>query len=67
VIRVIVATVNSLRAANVGGPVDISYRSFDIAAPDLEAFMGERKNWSVNALQDRTIIGVELLPETGEG
>ena len=62
-IRITVVTTDACRAANVGGPVEVSYRSFDSEAPELEAFMAERDGWSANvkSMCDRTIVGVELL------
>lgn len=58
-IRVIVAITDAQRAAHVGGPVEVSYKTFDIAAPELEAYMSNPKP---NTFYERTIVGVEVLP-----
>lgn len=64
-IRIIVVTTDACRAANVGGPVEVSYRTFDIAAPEVEAFMAERHDWkNTGSLADRTIVGIELLDDS---
>lgn len=62
-IRIIVATTDACRAAHVGGPVEVSYRTFDIDAPKLEAFMAERHTWKKDGMTDRTVVGVELLED----
>jgi hypothetical protein len=61
-IRIIVATTDACRAAHVGGPVEVTYRTFDVVIPELEAFMAERDGWKKEGLLDRTVVGVELIP-----
>jgi hypothetical protein len=58
-IRIIAHSTDAEMAANVGGPVTTSYRTFDIDAPEVETFL--RKPW--RNYEERGIIGIELLPE----
>lgn len=61
-IRIIVQTTDRTAAANVGGPVDILVKTFDIEAPELEAFLHApiKDNW---AYVHRQIVGAEVLSE----
>lgn len=56
-IRVIVQYVDATLAAHVGGPVETSYLTFDIPAPELVNHMRQPVS-----LGHRTIVGVEVLP-----
>lgn len=56
-IRVIVTTVNAGAAANVGGPVHVQHKTFDVSAPALEAFMSEK----LGSYTERSIAGVEVI------
>lgn len=56
-IRIIVTTTDAGAAAHVGGPVHITHKTFDIEAPELEAFMAEQKR----SFEYRCITGVEVL------
>ena len=58
-IRVIVRSADRGAAANVGGPVDVEYRTFDIEVPELESFLHQPKkeNWTYTF---REVIGVEV-------
>lgn len=58
-LRVIVATTDASRAAHVGGPVQVTYKTFDIDAPEVEAFMAQA--YPRNQFWDRTLVGVEIL------
>lgn len=60
-VRIIVATTDARCAANVGGPVHVSYTTFDVSAPDLEAFMAQK--WEC---VERSIVGVEVIPEPAQ-
>lgn len=55
-IRVTVQTDDAAMAANVGGSVHSSYRSFDIDAPELEAFLQEK----IGTYAHRQVVGWEL-------
>ena len=55
-IRVTVQTDDAAMAANVGGSVHSSYRSFDIDAPELEAFLRE----TIGTYAQRQVVGWEL-------
>ena len=55
-IRVIVQTDNAGMAANVGGNVHTSLRSFDVDMPELEAFLREDQG----TYGHRQVIGVEV-------
>lgn len=56
-LRIVVETCDAGMAANVGGSVHRSVRTFDIEAPELEAFLGER----LPSTSHRQIVGVEVL------
>lgn len=56
-IRVVVETCDAGMAANVGGSVHRSVRSFDIEAPEVEAFLAEE----MHSLSHRQVIGVEII------
>ena len=62
-LRVIVRTVDCGAAANVGGPVETRFKTFDIDQPDLEQHLRMTQQYATNE-----VIGVELLympaPET---
>lgn len=61
-LRIVVRTDDAAMAANVGGAVKTEYRTFEIEAPELEAFLREPtgKNWSY---VERQAIGIELPPK----
>jgi len=62
-IRLIVRTQDSSFACNIGGPgtsADISFRTFDISVPELEAFLQEPKAGKWNCVE-RSIIGAEVV------
>lgn len=65
-LRIIVRTDDASMAVNVGGAVHTSFRTFEIDAPELEAFLREPtgKNWSYAG---RHVIGIELAPPTPNG
>jgi len=53
-------------AANVGGPSEVRYKTFDVECPEIEAWLGriqEEKFRYVN----RFISGVEVFQETSDG
>jgi hypothetical protein len=56
-LKVIVRTDNAGMAANVGGAVLTEYRTFEIDAAALEAFLRE----NVGSLCHRQVVGVEIL------
>ena len=58
ILRVIVTTNDHALAANVGGPVEITHRTFDVLAPsELVSFLEAAKNDQYSA---RWISGVEV-------
>ena len=61
-LRVIVTTTDAEAAANVGGPVHVTHKTFDIEAPEVEAFMAEK----MHSYQYRAIVGVEVLQSKGQ-
>jgi hypothetical protein len=58
-IRVIVQTDDADMAANVGGDVHTTLRSFDIDIPELEKFLRE----DIGKYAHRQVIGVEKLED----
>lgn len=65
-IRVIIRTDDAGMAANVGGAVETTFRTFDIHHVELEAFLREpkTKKWQYS---QRQVIGVSLTGEPGDG
>jgi hypothetical protein len=61
VIRIIVLTDDAGMAANVGGHVETSWKTFDVDLPEVEAFLREplRANWKYTS---RQVKGVEVIP-----
>jgi hypothetical protein len=57
-IRIVVQTDDASMAANVGGSVHTAIRTFDIDAPEIEAFLRA----DLGAYTHRQIMGVEVLP-----
>ena len=57
-IRITVETCDAGMAANVGGSVHRTVRSFDIDAAALEAFLAE----PLHSPSHRQVVGVEVLP-----
>lgn len=57
-IRIICTETDCSAMINIGGPLDIKCKTFDIKAPELEAFISEKKE-CIN----RTIVGVEVMPD----
>lgn len=58
-IRIIVRTSDGAQAANIGGDVDTTFRTFEFSLPELEKFLNEpnKKKWSYCF---RQVIGVEI-------
>ena len=56
-VRIIVQEVDGTAAAHVGGPVYTEFRTFDVKAPGLVAYMNAPKPQFAH----RSIIGVEVL------
>lgn len=61
-IRVIVRTDNAGMAANVGGSVLSTMRTFDIENAALEAFLREPQD----SYSHRQVVGVEITPDPKE-
>lgn len=59
-LRIIVQRTSAAMAANVGGPVETEYLTFDVEAPDalVEALTGPWDQYG-----NRSFVGVQLLPE----
>ena len=57
-IRIIMRNVNFAEAANVGGPVHETLKSFDVHLPDVEAWLREKGPWFW-----RSTIGIEILED----
>lgn len=60
-IRIICCENEHTAAVHVGGPVQISYRSFDIEAPELERWLDAYLGSKANSYNVRSIVGVERL------
>ncbi len=64
-IRVICRDVNIGAAANVGGPVDIEHRTFDVELTAIETWLKEPSVMN-DHYRTREVIGFELLPDTAK-
>ena len=62
-IRVVVQTCDAGMAANVGGSVHSSIRTFDVEAPELERWLRQDSGVYVH----RQVTGVECIPDSGGG
>ena len=58
-LRLTVRTDDASMAANVGGAVLTTHRSFDVDLPALEAFLREKHH----SLCHRQVVGYELLDD----
>jgi hypothetical protein len=56
-IRIIVQQVDCIDAANVGGPVSVSFKTYEVESPKLEMFLREK----VSALVQRRVVGAEVV------
>ena len=56
-IRIIVSEADARMAANVGGPVKVTYKTFDISAPVIEAWLKA----STETYIERQFVGLEVL------
>lgn len=59
-IRIIAVEHNYGAAANVGGPSHVTHKTFDVEAPELEAFLKPRPG---DSYSERSVVGVEVLKE----
>ena len=59
-LRVVVQDADRAAAANVGGPVDTSLKTFDIESPELEQYLQQpiKDKWNY---VHRQVIGVEVI------
>ena len=60
-IRIIGVSADAGMAANVGGPVHLSHRSFDIEFPALEVWLA-----AAGGYLQRSVQGVEVVEPTAE-
>ncbi len=63
-IRIIVETCDAGIAANVGGSVETTFRTFDVILPELEAFLRQPEGPPKWSYSHRRVKGVEVLPAT---
>lgn len=56
-IRLIIEVSNFGAAANLGGPVDVGYKTFDVDLPDVERFL---KN-NTSTYSSATLKGIEII------
>jgi len=61
-VRLIVRTVDVGAACNVGGPVNVLYKSFDLHVPELESFLKKNQVKYVTS----EVIGAELVEDDRE-
>ena len=65
-IRIIVETCDAAMAANVGGSVHRTIKTFDIDLPELETFLREPETKALN-FYHRQVVGIEVLTANQEG
>lgn len=58
-IRILVRVDNACMAANVGGSVETTFRTFDVDIPALEAFLRAEQGTYAHA----NVLGIELLDD----
>jgi len=58
-LRIIVRTDNADMAANVGGAVLSEFKTFEVSAPEIEAFLRQR----MSGLSHRQVVGVEVTDD----
>lgn len=56
-LRIITREQDSNDAAHIGGETEITYRTFDAEAPEVEAWLRQKDLGYVS----RTVIGIELV------
>ena len=61
-VRLIVCVSDAGRAAHVGGPVDVTYRTFDIEHSELEMLLRRGRKLSGLDYTDAHISGAEIIP-----
>lgn len=61
-LRVIVRTDDAGMACNVGGAVNSSFKTFDISAPEVEAFLRA----SQGTYGQRQVVGVEITDQQSD-
>ncbi len=60
-LRIIMVEADASMAANVGGPVQVKYRTFEVELPELENLLRDKSN----VYLQRSVCGVELIePKT---
>ena len=63
-IRIIVFEADGGMAANVGGPVLTTHRTFDVEIPELESFLSEPRKSKTMLYTNRGVVGVEVIEAT---
>lgn len=63
-IRIIGVSANCGMAANLGGPVHIAHRIFEVECPDLEAWLADGAK--SDKFEQRSVQGVEVIKSTEE-
>ena len=66
-IRLIVRIDDATMAAHVGGSPQVSYRTFDIEHPEIEALLRGGGSNSQNVFSYRTLVGAELVEGSADG
>lgn len=59
-IRFICREANAGAACNIGGPVDVTYKTFHLDCPALEEWLSKQQQYTT-----RELIGCELTPDVG--
>lgn len=61
-IRIIARSDDATMAANVGGSVETTWRTYDIECPELEMFLRRHEGDARHKLAHAQVIGVEVIP-----
>lgn len=57
-LRIVIQTTDCAAAANVGGPVCLETKTFDVCLPEVEQYL---KAHQTTNYSNRQVIGVEIL------
>lgn len=60
-LRIIVRRRDVAAAVNVDGPVDVTYRTFDVDLPEIERCLTDNGGYADAAYVTTEVIGVEVL------
>lgn len=60
-LRVVCCENEHTHTVHVGGPPSITYKTFDVDLPEIEAWLDKYKDQKQHSYNVRTIVGVERI------